>query len=154
MMDKYINAEKFIIEGTYKAYVLSCHDGDTFTASICWKGIYLKFNFRLYGIDAYEITPKKVLNGKNVSNYDELKELGKMAKEKLEKEINGKFITINCHKFDLYNRVLANITHVYINEQDENKKECNVVDEMIKEKLGFSYFGSGPKEQHKYYLLV
>jgi len=77
----YINAIDLKIVGIYKAYVFDCYDGDTFTVSINFHGLYFKIKIRLLHCDAYELKIPYHLNGHNVTNRAELKEKGLKEKD-------------------------------------------------------------------------
>lgn len=127
--------------------VVSLYDGDTLTVALnIFSGVY-KFSVRMNGIDTCEMKSK---NDKN-------KELAKNARSRLLSLITGKylaetstwndrrkinnvlnkgmyFVWVECHDFDKYGRLLANIY------TDEKSTEC-FSKVLIKEKLAYEYKG-------------
>ena len=149
-IEHYRNAQQLSIKGKYVVYVLSCYDGDTFTGSLKYNTpngcIYLKFNMRAYGYDAYELKVSHKYNNKKVMNITEMQMKGKKSKKELESLILHKFITIDAKDFDKYGRVLSEVIEI------ENKAFA-LSEHMIKNKFGFPYNGEGEKPQYNEYVL-
>lgn len=127
------NTAKFSkIDQVFLGKVISCYDGDTFTA-IVYHGQYIAYTFRMYGYDSWEIKPKKT-----VANRSELIRKAKIAKQRLEELILDKKIYIDCKKLEKYGRILA-----VVKITPEDTKTVNTM--MVEEGHGYLYFGSKKK---------
>lgn len=114
---------------TYKAKVVSCHDGDSICVIFYFDGKFQKFKIRLYGIDAPEMKP--LLSNKNRNIIIRKAE---KTKARLEELVLNKCVYVHCMDFDKYGRILANITL-----EHNNKKTIN--DILVEENLAVPYFG-------------
>ena len=100
---KVTKGEHFSHQGKkYTAKVVSVYDGDTCTVIFRYRGVLQQHNIRLLGIDTPELKPRL-----NIDNRDEEIRKAKLAKQELEKLINGKIVHLYCHNFDNFGRILA-----------------------------------------------
>lgn len=126
--------------------VTNLYDGDTFKVVIKLFDGYHKFNVRMYGIDTCEIkskdeeNKKKAIMARNrilqiISEQDIT-----LDKTYTKKEIdailesNVCMVWMDCFEFDKYGRLLANVS--LTSDTQENFAQI-----LIKEKLGYAYFG-------------
>lgn len=134
-LDKYdLNTSEFSFENEiHLAKVVSCYDGDTMHCIFKHDGKYQKFDIRMFGYDSPEMKPSKKL-----SNRDQIKEKGELAKQRLEELILNKYVYLYCGKFDKYGRILG-----VVKLSLDSEKTIN--DIMVEEGHGYTYFG-GTKE--------
>jgi len=114
-----------------------CHiyDGDTFSAIFKYRNEYIKYKCRCLDYDSPEMKPLLTK-----LNRDEEIRSTKLAKKRLTEILNKNpngLVTIKCHSFEKYGRILVT---VYNNIDNES-----INDIMIKENHGKPYHG-GHKE--------
>ena len=103
------------------AKIVDVYDGDTIKIVFEYKGEFIKYSARLYGIDTPEIRTKDA----------EEKKRGYEARDFLRSLILDRVLKVDLLKFDKYGRLLAT---VYDNGR-------SVVDLMVSEGYGKPYFG-------------
>ena len=108
--------------------VVQVYDGDTCKIIIPFKHELFKWNCRLTGLDTPELRTK---------NFKE-KECGYYVRDKLRDKILNKVITVHCHEFDKYGRLL-----VTLYENPTDSKSIN--DWLIENHYAYKYDG-GTKE--------
>lgn len=141
------NTPLFSLNGT-KCWgrMTNLYDGDTCKVVIKLFDSYYKFNVRMYGIDTCEIKSKEEENKKKaiMARNRILQMVSKQnitldrayTKKEIESilENNVCMVWLECLEFDKYGRLLANIYRT------PDSKE-NFAHILIKEKLGYEYFG-------------
>ena len=151
--------KEFTLNGeTHTCKIVDVYDADTCKVVFLINNKPVKFTCRLMGIDTPEMKPPK-----NQENRDKEKEAAKKARNRLiqlstscnceidnlykTSEIkkilltNTKLISIQCHDFDKYGRLLATLSDL------NSEKKYN--DILIDEKYAHSYFGK-TKEKFNY----
>ena len=94
------NTKKFSFDGqTHQANIVKVYDGDTVTAVFHFHDDYYQFSIRLLGIDTPEIRTKSPSE----------KILGLQARNFLRSLVLEKIVTLECHKFGKYGRILGTI---------------------------------------------
>lgn len=108
------NVSKFTLENNdFISRVTNVVDGDTVDVVFKYNGSFYKWRCRLYGINTPEI---------RTSDKKE-KEVALKIKEYVEKNLLDKIVTVKCHDFDSFGRLLVQI---YINGQNFNQKLINM----------------------------
>ncbi len=143
--------KEFSLDGeTFTCKIVDVYDADTCKVVFVLNNKPVKFTCRLMGIDTPEMKPPM-----NQENRDKEKIAAKKARNRLiqlstncnceietlyktseiKKMIlnNTKLISIQCHEFDKYGRLLATLTDI------ESDKKFN--DILIEENYAHSYFG-------------
>jgi micrococcal nuclease len=98
-----------------KAKIVSVYDGDTCTAIFRFpygdtesgKGTQtnlIQYRIRLNGLDCPEMKPPL-----KTENRESIVASAKKAKEAVEDKILGRIVTLECHEFDKYGRILGTI---------------------------------------------
>ena len=127
------NTPEFTFEGQHIiGKVVQVYDGDTIWVVIKIRGIYNRVRVRINGIDAPEIKPSL-----KVENRNKIIKLAEESKQFLSNLILNKVVTLKCHKYDKYGRLLADVTI-----ENENKEIINISEHMIKNKKAYSYDGN------------
>ena len=108
--------------------VVQVYDGDTCKIVIPFKHDLFKWNCRLTGLDTPELRTKNLKE----------KECGYYVRDKLRDKILNKVITVHCHEFDKYGRLL-----VTLYENPSDSKSIN--DWLIENHYAYKYDG-GTKE--------
>lgn len=139
------------------ARVLSVHDGDTLTAAIeAFPGCFFRYNIRLDGIDASEITSHderlKVLAVKSRNRL-----LHHVSEGKITLDMNKHFtrndiikelandvylVFLHCREMDKYGRILA---QVYKNDLPEGPKSINEL--ILEEGYAIKYDGGAKRTE-------
>ncbi len=123
--------EMFNIDNeTHLAKVVYCYDGDTVHCVFKYGGKYQKFKVRMWGYNAPEIKPSKTIP------EDERKVIidnAYKAKDRLSELVLNKLVTIKCRGFDVFGRVLGELTVV--------GSEVTVNKVMLDEGLGVEFYG-------------
>lgn len=136
--------------------IVDIYDGDTCKIVLIYDNKLLKFNCRLLGLDTPEMKPSKnkvdreeeIINAHKCRN--KLIELTTSCKCEINSILkknecstllleNKKIITVECHEFDKYGRLLVEL---YVNNEN-----CNNI--LIKEGYAKAYDG-GTKELFNY----
>jgi endonuclease YncB( thermonuclease family) len=126
------NTQEFTFEGQSKlAKVVQIYDGDTIWVVTNIGGRFNKIKVRLNGIDAPELKPSL-----KVQNRDKIIKLANESKKFLSDLIENKIVTLKCHKFDKYGRLLADIII------KQNNIDINVSEYMIKNNKAYPYDGN------------
>jgi micrococcal nuclease len=129
-----IDFSKCVNQLKVEAYVDSVYDGDSLKVIFPFHGVKYKWTCRLNGIDTPEI---------RTSNTEE-KQFGLKVRDIVREKVLNKKLTILCHTFDKYGRLLIDI---YLNKKDmlnehDTLNEPDTLNEwLIKEKYALSYDG-------------
>ena len=108
--------------------MVQVYDGDTCKIVIPFKHELFKWNCRLTGLDTPELRTKNLKE----------KECGYYVRDKLRDKILNKVITVHCHEFDKYGRLL-----VTLYENSTDSKSINTW--LIENHYAYEYEG-GTKE--------
>jgi endonuclease YncB( thermonuclease family) len=129
------NTEYFSFEGrTITAKCVDVYDGDTCTVALYVGNLGIKlFKVRISGLDTPEIRTRNV----------EEKKVGLEVKTFVSKIILNKIIILECHSFDKYGRLLANIKIA------ENNKYLK--DILIEAGFGVAYDGGKKPDFNEWY---
>lgn len=142
--NKFLDLDMFTFDGkVIKARVVEVYDGDTITIVFYYNGEAQKHRLRMYGYDAPEMRPPKVM-----SNRDLHIAAAKHVREQLENKIYDKIVYIKMMKEEKYGRLMGT---VYVSETLDEK--TNVNKWIIDKGLGKKYEG-GKKEQFDNYELI
>lgn len=106
--------------------VVSVYDGDTIKCVFPINEKMYKWNCRINGIDTPEIRTRSSLE----------KEAGYKARDFLREKILHKIVTLHCHDFDKYGRLLVNVE---IDNED-------ISELMIKLEHAFRYDGGTKRD--------
>jgi len=137
--------------------VVDIYDGDTCKIILVYKNELMRFNCRLVGLDTPEIKPSKdkVNRDQEIKNAhrcrNKLMQLTTSCNCEIEqqytkKEIknlldtNNKVITVLCHEFDKYGRLLVELYY-------DSTKTANTI--LVEENFAKSYDG-GTKDEFVY----
>jgi endonuclease YncB( thermonuclease family) len=127
------NTPEFTFEGqSLFGKVVQVYDGDTIWVVIKIRGTYNRVKVRLNGIDAPELKPSL-----KVENRNKIIKLAEESKEFLSNLILNKIVTLKCHKYDKYGRLLADLFL-----EDKDKQIINISEHMIKNKKAYPYDGN------------
>jgi len=125
------NTQEFTFKGQTKlAKVVQVYDGDTVWIVTKISGNYNKIKVRLNGIDAPELKPSL-----KIQNRNKIIKLANESKKFLSDLIENKIVTIKCHEFDKYGRLLVDIII------KQNNIDINVSEHMIKNNKAYPYDG-------------
>ena len=110
--------------------VVSVYDGDTIKCVFPINEKMYKWNCRINGIDTPEIRTRSALE----------KEAGYKARDFLREKILNKIVTLHCHDFDKYGRLLVNVE---IDNED-------ISELMVKLEHAFKYDGGTKRDWDEY----
>ena len=96
------NTHEFCFTGDALCKVLRVIDGDTFVGAIVFNNLPYICTFRMYGINAPELHPRK-----DVENREDVKSKGLAAKGRLRDAIEGKICNISMKDRDAFGRILT-----------------------------------------------
>lgn len=115
----------FTLDGrTIEGKVVSVYDGDTVKIVFPVNEQLYKWNCRLSGIDTPEVKTKCELE----------KKFGYKVRDELREKILNKVITVQCHEFDKYGRLLTTLKMKWGDEKSVNQW-------LIDEGYAFEYDG-------------
>ena len=152
--------EEFSLQGTVtKGKVVEMYDGDTCKIVLIYKNELMKFNCRLMHLDTPEMKPprnkpnreeeiKNAIKCRNrllqLTSSCELSLEDNKTKIQIKKLLdkNNKIITIKCHEFDKYGRLLVEL----LNEENDIKTFNDI---LIEEGMAKRYEG-GTKDIFTY----
>ena len=96
---------KFSYDGlTLKAKAVDIYDGDTLTLIFRYRGVLQQHSCRMLSYDSPEMKPPKNKAGRDLEIS-----AAKEAKDALAKLVENRVLTVKCHKFDKYGRILVTL---------------------------------------------
>jgi endonuclease YncB( thermonuclease family) len=120
-----IETPLFSFDGrVFKAKCVKCYDADSIHIVFKYKGEYIRFKCRLWGIDTPELRSKNMME----------KQIAKQARDKMKEWVLDTLLIVKCGEFDKYGRLL-----VYIYPYDNTTKQNDII-QLGGDSLG--YMGS------------
>jgi len=124
------NIDYFTFQGkTFHAKPCRIYDGDTFTSVFWYKDEWIKWRCRSFGYDSPELKPRLSEPDRNTTIA-----LAKQARDRFSELLfKSDNITIHCHEFDKYGRILVTVYNGI------DKQSINHI--MLEEGHGRPYYG-------------